>query len=282
MMLNLTVKSALASARRAQGALWSGLWRIALPNHCTLCGNLSQQRVCGACDTTPNENSVRRCPCCAAAFEPGLEQGLESAQRCGACLASPPAFDASWVVADYAAPLDALAQALKFSAQPGLARWFADKLAAHAHLARLEIDCIIPVPLSPERLAARGYNQSWEIARPLARQLRVPAASGYLQRLRDTAPQTEINDARQRRHNVRGAFALNARSAHHSAQGLSGLHIAVVDDVMTSGATLAEIAGVLKRAGVARVTNLVALRTPPPQTRYVTASQHGHPHSLKH
>jgi len=220
-MLNHGFKSALASARRAHGVVWSGLWRIALPNHCALCGNLSQRRVCGACDTTLHENIVGRCPCCAAAFEPGVDSAVKATQRCGACLASPPTFDATLVVADYATPFDALAQALKFSAQPGLARWFADKLAARIQTAQLEID-----------LAARGYNQSWEIARPLARRLQLVAASTYLQRVRDTLPQTEISDVRQRGHNVRGAFALRPRGTRHLKQGLSGLHIAVVDDVI--------------------------------------------------
>jgi ComF family protein len=263
-MLGHAFKLAIASARRAHYIARSSLLRIALPNRCALCGNLSRHRVCGACDTSATENIGRRCPCCAAT----LESGEHLAPRCGTCLTTPPAFDATWVIADYAEPFDTLAQALKFSAQTGLASWFADKLAQHACVAGLEPDLIIPVPLSAQRLAFRGYNQSWEIARPLARHLHVATASTCLRRLRDTAPQTEMNDVRQRRHNVRGAFAIGPYQAQH----LSGLHVAVVDDVMTSGATLAEIARVLKQAGVARVSNLVALRTPSPRTAPIQAS----------
>jgi len=258
-MFSDAFKSALASARRAQALMCSDLLRIALPNRCALCGNLSQHRVCGACDTAPAETFGRRCPCCAAT----LESGANLAQLCGACLAAPPAFDATLVFADYAEPFDTLAQALKFSGQAGLGRWFADKLARQAMAADLKPDLLIPVPLSAQRLALRGYNQSWEIARPLARHLHVATGATYLRRLRDTQPQTEINDAQQRRHNVRGAFAIDARRA----PSLAGLHVGLVDDVMTSGATLAEIARLLKRAGVARVSNLVALRTPSPQAR---------------
>jgi len=252
-MRDHAVKAAFASVRRAYAAVPSGLLRLALPSRCALCGNLSQHQVCGACDTISDENKALRCPRCAATFE--FAGG--NAQACGACLATPPEFDATVVLAAYAEPFDALAQALKFSGQPGLGHWFAGKLAQCAHQAGVTPDLIVPVPLSAQRLALRGYNQSWEIARPLARHLHTKAASTYLRRLRDTAPQTNLADARQRRHNVRGAFAT-------CASGLAGLHVAVVDDVMTSGATLAEIASVLKRAGAARVTNLVALRTPSP------------------
>lgn len=192
-----------------------------------------------------------------------LEHATPNSFKCGACLASAPAFDATLVIADYAAPFDALVQALKFSAQPGLARWLAQRLAQRAQAAGLVPDLLLPVPLSPTRLALRGYNQSWEIARPLARHLQVACASGYLLRTRETAAQTDVGDARQRRHNVRGAFTVCAGKSGH-LMALRDAHVAVVDDVMTSGATLAEIARVLKRAGVARVTNLVALRTPSP------------------
>jgi ComF family protein len=145
---------------------------------------------------------------------------------------------------------------LKFAARLGLAHWFADQLALRAQAAS-KFDLMIPVPLSARRLALRGYNQSWQIAKPLARHLQVPASWSRLRRLRDTAPQTTLSSAQARCDNVRGAFAVDAGCVRHA-------HIAVVDDVMTSGATLAEIARTLKRAGAASVTNLVALRTPAP------------------
>jgi ComF family protein len=114
---------------------------------------------------------------------------------------------------------------------------------------------ILPVPLSNERLRGRGYNQAVELARPLARAARARVDVSVLTRTRDTAAQAELPWA-ERVKNVRGAF--------HCAHALPDASVAVVDDVMTTGATLNEIAATLKRAGAARVVNWVVARTPPP------------------
>jgi ComF family protein len=111
----------------------------------------------------------------------------------------------------------------------------------------------VPVPLAFERHAERGFNQALEIARRLARALTVPLDADALLRVRHAAPQHLLALA-ERRRNVRGAFTVRA--------DVRGRHMLVVDDVMTSGATLEEIASVLKKAGAARVTNLVVARTP--------------------
>ena len=244
------------TAMRQRLSIWFARGaQVILPNHCALCGNLSHQAVCSSCDSAA-AHTVSRCACCAAAL------GKTGSPRlCGNCIATRPAFDATLAYADYASPYDALAQALKFSAKLGLARWFAARMATRVKAAEIAPDLILTVPLSAQRLAERGYNQSWEIARPLARHLGVAAHGSLLRRLHHTRPQTDLSDARQRRHNVRGAFVVSACAATRT---LNGAHVAVVDDVMTSGATLNEIARLLKRAGAARVTNLVALRTPPP------------------
>lgn len=255
-----------------------------LPNHCALCGNLSQHAVCPSCDSAASL-TVPRCARCAAVLgrAPAATSAATSASAssiapgagdtrhtchtrhtrrlCGTCVTASPAFDATLAYADYAAPYDALAQGLKFSARLGLAPWFAARIAMRVAEAGIVPDLILAVPLSAQRLAQRGYNQSWEIARPLARRLGVATHATLLCRPRHTRPQTELGDARQRRHNVRGAFAVRACSA---ARVLRGAHVAVVDDVMTSGATLHEIARLLKQAGAVRVTGLIALRTPPP------------------
>ena len=256
------LKSLLAARPSSSGAVLSRIMQAALPNRCVLCGNLSQRSVCGACDTTEHESSQLRCVCCAALLEPAAGP----TPCCRACRAAPPDFDATVVCGDYAAPLDMLAQALKFSAQPGLAHWFARGLAERTLARAILPDLIIPVPLAAARLAERGYNQSWEIAKPLARRLRIPACRSFVRRQRNTVAQTDLGDVRQRLHNVHDAFTVQQAGLPRSLQ-TRALHVAVVDDVMTSGATLAEIARILKYAGVARVTNLVALRTPAPQTR---------------
>ena len=105
-------------------------------------------------------------------------------------------------------------------------------------------------------LIERGYNQALEVARPLARALGVPVVPQLLHRLRETAPQSGARPG-DRRRNVRGAFGVA------STFDVRDRHVGVIDDVMSSGHTLAEIAAVLKRAGAARVTNIVFARTPP-------------------
>ncbi|HHT9041620.1 TPA: ComF family protein, partial [Burkholderia cenocepacia] len=170
------------------------------------------------------------------------------------CRTAPPPFDATLALADYRAPLDGLARGLKFHARLALGGEFAARLARlvdDTHGAS-GFDLVAPVPLSHRRLVARGYNQAWAIARPLARRLGVQADAALLTRVADTAPQSRL-DRHARRDNVMAAFAV--------AGGVAGRHIALVDDVMTSGATLAAAAQALKAAGSARVTNLVALRT---------------------
>jgi ComF family protein len=140
--------------------------------------------------------------------------------------------------------------ALKFRSELALAPLLAELLLPEVQ--GEGIDRVIPVPLSGARLRSRGYNQAAEIARPLAR--------GKLDldtcvRERDARPQMEL-PWDERRRNIRGAFRCRG--------SVIGASIAVVDDVMTTGATLDELARTLKRAGAARVVNWVVARTLPP------------------
>jgi ComF family protein len=177
---------------------------------------------------------------------------------CGACLSHPPAFDATVAAADYAAPIDQLVLQLKFGARLALAPWFArmlrDAVLAHPGLALPDLLC--PVPLGAGRLAGRGFNQALEIARPLAGALGVALHPRLAARMLETVAQSGVAPA-QRGRNVRGAFAVTDPDL------VAGRHVGLVDDVMTSGHTLAELAATFKRFGAARVTNLVFARTPP-------------------
>lgn len=146
----------------------------------------------------------------------------------------------------YEFPCDRLVQALKYRARLALAPFFGGKLAL---LPLLAVDLVVPMPLHPGRLAQRGFNQSVEIARSLAKHVRL--APRGIRRIKDTTAQTEL-PYEERARNVRGAFACDL--------DLTGQSIAVVDDVMTTGATLNELARVLKRAGAARIENLVVAR----------------------
>jgi len=150
----------------------------------------------------------------------------------------------------YEFPADALVHALKFRGELALAGVLGELLSQK--ISSLEIDCVIPVPLSGARLRQRGYNHAAEIARHLAR---AKLDLSLCERTRDTPPQMDLPFA-ERRRNVRGAF--------RCTRAIAGASVAVVDDVMTTGATLNEVARTLKDAGAARVVNWVVARTFPP------------------
>ena len=149
----------------------------------------------------------------------------------------------------YEFPCDRLVQALKYRAWLTLAPFFAYSFASRA---LPTIDLIVPMPLHPNRLAQRGFNQAVEMARALAKRSRLLHAPRGAGRVKNTTAQTGL-PYEERARNVRGAFACDL--------DLSGKRIAVVDDVMTTGASLNELARVLKRAGAARVENLVVARS---------------------
>jgi ComF family protein len=176
-------------------------------------------------------------------------------------MAEPPAFDRTIAVCSYAAPLDQLVLSLKFGQRlavaPALADLLANKIKRDGASGVLIADLLLPVPLSAARLAERGFNQSLEIARPLARSLLRPLYPRLLQRCRDTIAQSLLPPT-QRRSNLRHAFNLNPVDADK----IRGKHVGVVDDVMTTGATLQEIAGCLIKNGARTVTNYVFARTP--------------------
>jgi ComF family protein len=213
---------------------------------CFLCRGEAHDLLCEPCAADLPRLRPPRCPCCALASPAG--------ERCGRCLAHPPAFDATVAALGYVFPADALVQALKFRGQlsvaPVLARCLDEALGRAAE----PVACVVPVPLSAQRLRARGFNQALEIARCM------DGIDGRLQprllaRARETAAQFDLPWS-ERQRNVRGAFRV--------ARPLAGATVAVVDDVMTTGATLEEIARTLKAAGASRVVNWVVARTPAP------------------
>lgn len=227
-----------------------GLARALLPCACALCGVVQDEVVCRDC-VGDLLYPVSRCPVCAMGRAPG--------EPCPACAEHRPAFDQAVTLGDYAFPQDSLVLALKYGKVLPLANWLATALAERMQrglrTGALLPDLLAPIPLSPQRLAERGFNQAWEIARPLARHLGVPGDPVLLERPRDIATQ-HLLDLAHRQLNVRGAFRLGR------PQSLAGRHIGLVDDVMTTGATLDEAARTLKAHGAARVSVIVALRTP--------------------
>ena len=237
-----------AASHRAKVA---ALLRVLLPSMCALCGAGCDDVVCAGCRDAYARPRAMRCGQCANPL-----QG--PATLCGRCLDDPPPFDATVAAVDYAIPLDQLVLQLKFGARLALAPWFARQLR-DAMLARPNLalpDLLCPVPLGPRRLVERGFNQALEIARPLAAALGVACHPALALRTLDTPAQSgTAPDARAR--NVRGAFAVADPDV------VEGRHVGLVDDVMTSGHTLGELAAAFKRSGAARVTALVFARTPP-------------------
>jgi ComF family protein len=213
---------------------------------CFLCRGAAQDVLCGPCNDDLPRLAPPLCPRCALASPRG--------ETCGRCLARPPHYDTTVAVLAYAFPADALVHALKFRGELALAPFLAALLLDRLPALR-EVDCLIPVPLSAPGLRRRGYNQAAEIARPVAAALRAPLELGLCERRRDTTAQIGLPWS-ERERNVRGAFAVT--------RPLAGATVAVIDDVMTTGATLEELAATLKRAGATRVVNWVIARTAPP------------------
>jgi ComF family protein len=202
--------------------------------------------VCMGCLTDLPGAARLRCPRCALP---------ESALACSCTQALWP-IDRTVTVADYAPPLDHLIIALKFGRQLPLAQPLGELigLAWAGHTDPLTLDVLVPVPLGPKRLAARGFNQALEMARALSRSQggRWPVLPHGLVRVRDTDEQSAL-DRSQRQGNLQHAFAVRGR--------LDGCRVGLVDDVMTSGTTAIQAALALRQAGARQVSVLVAART---------------------
>lgn len=217
-----------------------------IPPDCYLCGMPAKDGkrgvpVCGACAGELLRHEPRACPRCALPTPEG--------QICGRCLREPPAFDATHALYSYVFPVDTLIHALKYRHRLSLARFFADTAVKRG---MPEADVVVPMPLHPKRLAERGFNQALEIARPLARAAGLPLERESVVRERYSPPQVTL--AREARlTNPRGTFACHSQ--------FDGLRVMVVDDVMTTGASLDAIARCLKAAGASAVYNFVIART---------------------
>lgn len=231
------------SARR----LVDGALDAALPSHCLLCGARGQRALslCAACAVEMPRN-LACCRRCALPLE-------VSAESCGRCLRHAPPWDAAWAPFRYEWPLAQLESRFKFGGDLAAGRTLALLWSGSPCPVDLP-EALVPVPLHRSRLRRRGYNQVLELAGPLARHFGIGLRRDILLRERATGAQTELN-AVQRRRNVRGAFLARPGVAIPE-------HVAVLDDVCTTGATLAECTRVLKRAGVKRVDAWALARAP--------------------
>jgi ComF family protein len=233
-------------------ALNIGAQVAALPGWCAICRDWCRQGLCEPC--LQRFAPLRpRCARCARVLPAALP-------RCGECMRTASAFDACVTGADYAEPWDQLIAGFKFHHKTELAAALCTLLLRAVRAAgdgARQPTLLLPVPLSQQRLRERGYNQAWELARRLARRLALPARADVLQRSRDTPHQIGMTRA-EREHNLRDAFWIEPRSRHL----LQGAVVALVDDVLTTGATAHAAALALTRAGAARVDVWVVARTP--------------------
>lgn len=230
-----------------------------LPSSCALCGSSGGAAICAGCHAQFFGRTGSRCTQCAI---PLSAAETASTRRCGACLSQAPAFDATIVAADYAPPIDQLVLALKFGSRLALAPLFARALRdalLHERAETIALPTLLTaVPLGRRRLAERGFNQALEIAKPLSRALGIKLEPQLVVRQRDTDAQALLHPD-QRYQNIRHAFVV----PDTAIDSVRGQHVGVVDDVITTGGTLGELAATLKRFGAARVTNLVFARTLP-------------------
>jgi ComF family protein len=226
------------------------LARTLLPTLCAVCRGWARSRICDDC-LQRHAAPRLRFDICAIAVPDGRDV-------CGACLQHPPPFARSIAAVDYAFPWSGLVAAFKFRSALDLAGGLAGLLTDAVRADDAVRPALpLPVPLSAERLAERGMNQAWELARRVGASLRNPARADVLRRLIDTPHLADLPRG-QHAARIRGAFGI----APGRADRLRGRRVALVDDVMTRGATVSVAARVLLASGAAEVAVWVAARIP--------------------
>jgi ComF family protein len=219
----------------------------ALTASCVLCGAASPaRRLCEACDESLPRLPALQCRRCALP--------LESGEICGKCLSNPPLYDSVTAAFVYRFPIDALVQKYKYGPDLTLAPVLGSLLGTTSCG---EVDAVVPMPLGASRLRGRGFNQAQELARIAAHIRRLPLLARACRKVGEAPPQASL-PWKERAANVRGSFVCDAE--------LAGQCIAIVDDVMTTGATVSELARVLKRAGALCVHAWILARTLPETT----------------
>ena len=220
--------------------------RILPAQPCVLCGSMSRDGLwCAACDNALPCLDAAHCPTCALPTPGG--------EICGRCLKHPPLFVRTTAVFGYIFPLDKLIHAMKYGEQLALAYAFAEKLAQRIDPASLP-DCVMPMPLHPNKLRERGFNQSQLLAAGIARELDLDLLPDACRRVRDTPPQSTL-PWKERKKNVRNAFCCDV--------DLTGKRVALVDDVLTTGASLGALAEAVQQRGAAEISAWVVARTLP-------------------
>lgn len=237
---------------------FNGLKNQLLPAACILCGRIANQTItidlCQDCEIMlPRiENPCEQCGI-------ALERTSHASQICGRCLKNPPPFTRTIAIFNYQEPIDMLITKIKFANNLVYSKVLGEVMAKEivAKLPSQEYpDYIIPVPLHHQRLRARGYNQALELARPIAKKLHLPINYTHCERTRNTEPQTLIM-ASERVSNLKNAFCINKTPS--KIQSIN--HVAIIDDVVTTGHTVTELSKVLKKFGVGKIQIWCCART---------------------
>jgi ComF family protein len=228
-----------------------------LPSSCIVCGEFQQHTLCMNCVPLLKSEQLLNYECCQQCSHT-LQANELAAQHCQRCILEPPDFDETYCLDRYDGRLQPALHQLKYqrrlSNAHGLASSWNQLMAAS--LNNLNADFLLPVPLSPEKLCSRGFNQSWELARRIECEKHIQKNSQILRRhhyVQNQAKESRVN----RQLAIQGMFYIHPQYQRQ----LESASVIVFDDVMTSGATLNEIARVLKDNGVSRVINWVLLRT---------------------
>ncbi len=222
-----------------------------LPGCCLLCGTLSgvQQDLCSACRSKLPVNN-HHCRSCAQPLPLSIQDG----SLCGRCQKKPPSFDYCFAPFRYQDELTSLHHNFKFHHKLAAGRLMADLMCEQLAVPSRRLPrLLIPAPLHARRLRERGFNQAQELARILSTQLSIPVDSHTLYRTRNTTAQSSL-PKKERQQNIRNAFALTAK--------IDASHIAIIDDVMTTGLTVNEIAKILRASAVSMIEIWVFARTP--------------------
>ncbi|AEJ02533.1 phosphoribosyltransferase [Nitrosomonas sp. Is79A3] len=220
--------------------------------NCVLCSVSAKQDLCEPCYNHLPQLPLNHCPICL--------WPVPTAEICGACLTKPPAFTRTIAALRYTFPVDAMIHALKYQNNLAIAPILANLLITRLIATERMPDIIIPMPLHRVRLRERGFNQAMEISRYISKHMRIVLLPDSCQRIKHTPPQTGL-PWKDRQKNIRKAFSCKI--------DLSGKHVALVDDVMTTGATLNELAKVLRKQGATEISNWVIARTLPEKNQIV-------------
>ncbi|HWQ45486.1 MAG TPA: ComF family protein [Longilinea sp.] len=226
-------------------SLYKGLWKVVdwvFPPYCAACGKFGE-RLCSHCAQLIQPLEEPLCIKCG--------QPVTTGQVCYACKANPPEFISVKAYAPYTGVLREAVHALKYKGDLGLAEVLAGYLVQLYHSNPWQVDVVIPVPVSTQRKRERGYNQAQLLAQPFTWQIGLPLAVKSLEKVKETQTQVHLA-ARQRIENVTGAF--------RSRFSMQGKTILLIDDVITTTATMRACAHALREAGAARVFGLALAR----------------------